>query len=186
MRAFFLAVVVAVVALGGACGDDDDGSTARKAFGASERDVGTLQDIFSSMKGFPYENARLARALQSEDLDAADRSLTKLDRVLDDAEADATGLESDEARSAVDDYLAALRELVGTYDRLLVVALDPSATSEAVNDVLADLQEAGQDAMAADQAFARRVLDALPEDQRAELRERLRELTQQLQEEATP
>jgi hypothetical protein len=184
-RLLLLALAICLMVVVG-CGDSDDNPSAADVFeGSSEQDSETLNNVITTMREFPYVNARLSAQLQREDVTAAERSVGKLDRMLREAETEAVALEGDDVRSAVDDYLAALRRLVGTYDRLLLAATDPTFAGS-VDQVLADLQDAAIEAQQADRDFARRILDALPAERRGEFRDKMRELQQDLQERATP
>ena len=80
-----------------------------------------------------------------------------------------------------------MQDLAGSYETLLQVARrDPSGNGEATKQVLADLKADIREAQGADAQFAGKLRSAMSPEQRREFSDKMANLRQQLQEEATP
>jgi len=180
------AILIALALLAAACGDEDN--PASKAFGGlSESDQQELEEWFTAMEDFPHVNARFARMLQEENAAGAQAAVDDMTGILNKGESIAGGFESGELKSTTEEYVSTMQNLAGSYETLLQVARrDPSGKGEATKEVLADLKADIRKAQGADARFAGKLRSAMSPEQRREFSDKMANLRQQLQEEATP
>ena len=180
------AILIVLALLAAACGDEDN--PASKAFGRlSESDQQELEEWFTAMQDFPHVNARFARMLQEENAAGAQAAVDDMTGILDEGESIAGGFESRELKSTTESYVDTMQNLAGSYETFLQVARrDPSGTSGTAKEVFADMKADIRDAQGADAQFAGKLRSAMSPEQRKEFSDKMADLRQQLQEEATP
>jgi hypothetical protein len=163
-------VVVAMVATLVACGGDP----ASKAYGKmTERDRAALTSFSQAIGEFNADLTVLRAALGKDDLGEARTRVDALSSPLDQAEAATLEFDNGRLRSTLQDYVTNARGVHGTVDHWVSYWEDESQPRDQAleQQMLTEMQAAGEKFKAADQALLNHMLDSASAEERQEIRQ---------------
>ena len=183
-RLFAIAAVALSIGLIAGCGDDEE-SPAQKSFnGVSDGDMKTLGDVSAQMREFSGAYTDFVAASTKEDVDAARESVDGMTAAVDAAGSAAEGIESEDLRTTLDDYIGKMSDVGQASDDVVEYFAEPSGGSSAEEKrLIKAFEDAVLAAKDADRDLLARIEENATPEQRKELRQEIEEAQRDFREE---
>jgi hypothetical protein len=183
-RALLLVLFTLAVA---SCGGGDGDQTAKALGAKGEGDLEQTQKVFQAGRGFGSAHAEMRKALQEDDISGSRTAVDAMNESVVGMEKALVDIEGAELADTLEEYVAKLRAATDTYERVVAYLEDGQGGSAEFEDrLLKDALAANRAAQAGDRTLMRKIISALPADQRDEAREQFKDAIKRLEDQAKP